>query len=120
MLMTDVGDKICWWQLWDIGDRFNTLKTPAYWESRQHNESVTNILNLSPIYCVSNINVAKLPISDDGYILAENDFFYQNFITDHVTIVVLIWVDTIDVCAKKDLNLKKMNDHANASNQNAT
>ena len=46
--------------------------------------------------------------------------FFLNFILDHVIIVVLIWVDTIDVCAKKDLNLKKMNDHANASNQNAT
>ena len=45
---------------------------------------------------------------------------FLNFILDHVIIVVLIWVDTIDVCAKKDLNLKKMNDHANASNQNAT
>ena len=25
MLVTDVGDEICWWQLWDIGDRFEIL-----------------------------------------------------------------------------------------------
>ena len=24
MLVMDVGDEICWWQLWDVGDRFNT------------------------------------------------------------------------------------------------
>ena len=24
--MTDYGDLICWWQLWDVGDRFYTLK----------------------------------------------------------------------------------------------
>jgi len=29
---------------------------------------------LSPTYCVSNINVAKLPLPDDGYIFAENVF----------------------------------------------
>ena len=26
MLVTDVGDQMCWWQLWDVGDRFNTLR----------------------------------------------------------------------------------------------
>ena len=38
MLVTDVGDEMCWWQLWDVGDRFNTLK------SRQQNYFVTHII----------------------------------------------------------------------------
>ena len=25
MLVTDVGDQMCWWQVWDIGDRFRML-----------------------------------------------------------------------------------------------
>ena len=50
----------------------------------------------------------------------EKDFWkmenseFLNRILGHVTIVVWIWAVTIDVYAKKDLNLKKMNDHANA------
>ena len=23
MLVTDVGDEMCWWQIWDVGDQFN-------------------------------------------------------------------------------------------------
>ncbi len=26
MLVTDVGDQMCWWQLVDVDDRFDTLK----------------------------------------------------------------------------------------------
>ena len=26
MLVTNVGDQMCWWQVWDVGDRFNTLR----------------------------------------------------------------------------------------------
>ena len=26
MLVTDVGDQMCWWQVWDVGDRFHTLR----------------------------------------------------------------------------------------------
>ena len=30
MLVTDVGDQMCWWQVWDVGDRFNSLsKSPT-------------------------------------------------------------------------------------------
>jgi len=36
MLVTDVGDQMCWWQVWDVR------------ESRQHNDSATNIWNQSP------------------------------------------------------------------------
>ena len=25
MLVTDIGDQMCWWQVWDIGDRFRML-----------------------------------------------------------------------------------------------
>ena len=56
MLVTDVGDQMCWWQVWDVGDRFRMLVTDLiHWEnhqhnakSRQHNDSATNIWNQSP------------------------------------------------------------------------
>ena len=34
MLVTDVGDEMCWWQVWDVGDRF---------KNHQHNKKVANI-----------------------------------------------------------------------------
>ena len=34
MLVTDFDNEMCWWQVKNVGDR--------------HNDSVTNILNLSP------------------------------------------------------------------------
>ena len=40
MLVTVVGDEMCWWQVWDVGDRFNTL------ENNQHTDSATNILTI--------------------------------------------------------------------------
>ena len=27
MLVTDVGDQMCWWQVWDVGDRFRMMGT---------------------------------------------------------------------------------------------
>ena len=31
MLVTDVGDQMRWWAVWDVGDRLNTLrKSPTY------------------------------------------------------------------------------------------
>ena len=44
--MTYVEDKICWWQLWDVGDRFNPLK-------HQRIEKVANIMILSPTSQIS-------------------------------------------------------------------
>ena len=38
MLVADVGDQICWWRFWDVGDRFNITKKFCH----QHND-VTNI-----------------------------------------------------------------------------
>ena len=34
MLMTDVWDQMCWWQVWDVGDRFRILVTDLiHWEN---------------------------------------------------------------------------------------
>ena len=39
MLVTDVGDQMCWWQVWDVGDRFRMLLIDLiHWENHQHNE----------------------------------------------------------------------------------
>ena len=49
MLITDIGDKRCWWQVWDIAEQFNTLKNHQHNEnSRRYNDSVTNILDRLP------------------------------------------------------------------------
>ena len=56
MLVTDVGDQMCWLQVLDVGDRFRMLVIDLiHWEIHQHNEkgyqrndSVTNIWNQSP------------------------------------------------------------------------
>ena len=45
MLVTDVGDQMCWWQVWDVCDRFRMLVTDLIHQhnekSRQHNDSAT-------------------------------------------------------------------------------
>ena len=56
MLVTDVWDQMCWWQVWDVDDWFRILITDSiHWEnhqhnekSRQHNDSATSISNQSP------------------------------------------------------------------------
>ena len=77
MLVTDVEDQMCWWQVWDVGDRFRMLVTDLiHWENRQHNEksrqhndSVTNIMILSPTseishhHKVTNITMSPLSLS---------------------------------------------------------
>ena len=56
MLVTDVGDQMCWWQAWDVGYRFRIFVIDLkHWENRQHNGkrrqhngSSTNISKQSP------------------------------------------------------------------------
>ena len=53
MLVTDVGDQMCWWQVWDVSDRFRMLVTDLiHWGNYQHHK-VTNITmsptSLSPL-----------------------------------------------------------------------
>jgi len=51
--VTDVGDQMFWWQVWDVGDRFGMLMTALLHlenhqdneKSCQHNDSTTNISN---------------------------------------------------------------------------
>ena len=52
MLMTDVGDEMCWWQLWDVGDGFGHFchQHPLSFSinvRHQHSKDVTNIKILS-------------------------------------------------------------------------
>ena len=44
MLVTDVGDQMCWWPIQNVGDRFEQHNE----KSRQHNDSANNISNQSP------------------------------------------------------------------------
>ena len=57
ILLTDIKDKMCWWQVSDVGDRFQMLVTDSNIKTnhqliekrRQHDESVTNILTVTII-----------------------------------------------------------------------
>ena len=33
MLVTDDGDEMCWWQLWNVGDSFKTMVAESPWKS---------------------------------------------------------------------------------------
>jgi len=47
MLVSDIGDQICWWQVWDVGDRFRILMTNfIHWK-------ITNIMILPPTSDIS-------------------------------------------------------------------
>jgi len=45
MLVTDVGNQMCWWQVWDVCDRFRMMVTDLI---VSHCHKVTNI-TMSPI-----------------------------------------------------------------------
>ena len=53
MLVTDVGDKMGWWQLYDVGDGFDhsgCQRSPSFYISvgDQYSKDVTNIEIQSP------------------------------------------------------------------------
>ena len=50
MLVTDVGDRLCWWQkVWNVDDRFQMLVTDSLHSKSHHkNNFVTEILKLLP------------------------------------------------------------------------
>ena len=59
-LATDFGNQMCWWRVWDSGDRFDTLTKSPTWQKNgnililseasgiSHHRKVTNII-MSPI-----------------------------------------------------------------------
>ena len=82
MLATDVGDEICWRQLWDVGDGFghqHPLSLNISVDSGASNQkmspdlnSVANILKLSPTvshhhHNVSNMTVANMAPIEKGF-----------------------------------------------------
>ena len=53
MLVTDVGDEICWWQLWDVGKWFPMLLTDLIHSKIRHHHKVTNITVASILFSLS-------------------------------------------------------------------
>ena len=49
MVVTVVGDQMCWWQVWDVGDRFRMLVT----DLNNITKKVTNIMILLPTSQIS-------------------------------------------------------------------
>ena len=77
-LVTDVEDQMCWWQDWDVGERFSMLVTDLiHWEKHQHNE-VANIMILPPTSQISHhhkvTNITMSPTS-----LSPKCFFINHF-----------------------------------------
>ena len=73
MLVTDVGDQMCWWQVWDVDDRFRMLVNDLiHWENHQHNEKVADIMILTPTsqishhHRVTNITMSSTSLSPSG------------------------------------------------------
>ena len=70
MLVTNVGDQICWWQILDVGDRFRMLVTDLIHRNHQHNEKIANVMILPPTSDVTNITVTHIEAwksYDDGF-----------------------------------------------------
>ena len=72
MLMTGVGEQICWWQVWDVGDRYRMLMTGLmHWKShqdneknRQHHDRSTNISNRSPSQSHQHNDVTNITVTE--------------------------------------------------------
>ena len=59
MLVTNVGDPMCWWQVLDVGDRFNTLR-----KSPSLRKKVASIMILPPTSQISHHHkVTNIPMS---------------------------------------------------------
>ena len=79
MLMTDVGDQMCWWQVWDIGDRFRMLVTDLiHWINHQHNaksrQHIDSVANISNHYKVTNVTMSPTSLSPISQINIGDDF----------------------------------------------
>ena len=49
MLVTDVGDQMCWWQVWDVGDRFRMFVIDLIHNEKTNiTKKVANIMILPP------------------------------------------------------------------------
>ena len=55
MLVVDVGDGMCWWQLWDLADRLK--------KSTNLMKEITNIMFLSPT-CQNDHNVTNITVGE--------------------------------------------------------
>ena len=69
MLVTDIGDEVCWWQLWDVDDRFGHFRhryllfgdiilifwhkdwAPRFKRCHQYRNSDTNIKKCHQHHC---------------------------------------------------------------------
>ena len=66
MLVTDVGDQMCWWQFWDVGDRFGMLVIDLiHRKNHQHNEKRRqhNDSQISHHHKVTNITMSPISLS---------------------------------------------------------
>ena len=90
MLVADVGDEMCWWQLWDVGGGYGHYgdKHPLSLHlsvKHQPSKDVTNIEIQLPTLChqhhdFTNITVTKINLSEldseYGAVLESWDFYF--------------------------------------------
>ena len=120
-LVTDVGDRMCWWQVWDVGDRLNTLrKSPTWRKCRKHNDSATKIWNQSPTSLSPFVVDSRCALFPRWYVFLNKNitkilrivFFHQKY-----TIILYQWYCIIKKSWKKFKPPKATNAKCEKNNQ---
>ena len=62
MVVLDVGDKLCWRQDWDVGDRFKMMKIPNI-TKKNKNIMIRSSAQISHHHKVSNITMSSTSLS---------------------------------------------------------
>jgi len=75
MFVTDVGDQMCWWQVWDVSDRFRIMVTDLiHWEN--HQDSITRMTKMK--ISISSFWETKEQVYC-WYLTKSNTFIAKNF-----------------------------------------
>ena len=101
MLVTDVGDQMYWWQVWDVDDRFTMLMNDerCWWTKK-----VANIMILPPTSEISHhlkvTNITMSPTSLSPFNLARS--YYPNWSSTICRIrdVFSFWIIAWDWCER--------------------
>ena len=103
---------MCWWQLWDVGDRFRMLVTDLiHCENHQHKEKVANIMflpatsEISHHHKVTNITVTRLrPIISLCLMVLMLSWFEIDF----ESCLEMSFIDPLKICPYHDSFIRKV------------
>ena len=97
MLVTDVGDKICWRHFWDVGNGFGWFcrQHPIYFSIsvHQHPKDVTNIEILSP----TPENCHQHPLVTNIYVAQPSDSVWESPVRIKMKLISLIFSQMLNL-----------------------